>query len=98
MGRTQKPAIARGLFLFGVAVLVLTSSSSAQNLVDNGDFEEGVDAFVTWPGYVGNGANPAEIPGWTGSGGRGINPVVPGGDGDAPFGNGDNSTHFAFGT
>ena len=42
----------------------------------NGDFEQDVDQFTTWPGYVADGDNPAEVPEWLGSGGRGINPVA----------------------
>lgn len=79
-----------------MAAAVLTSQASAQTVV-NGDFEADTDLFVTWPGYAGDGANPAQITGWTGIGGVGINPVVPGGAGDAPFrDNGDNSTSVAF--
>ena len=79
-----------------IAALMLTSQASAQTVV-NGDFETDTDLFVTWPGYAGDGANPAQISGWTGTGGVGINPVVPGGAGDAPFrDNGDNSTSIGF--
>jgi MYXO-CTERM domain-containing protein len=81
------------------AGLALSTASPtwAANLVTNGDFETDADLFVTWPGYVANGANPANITGWTGGGGHGINPVAPGGDGDAPFrDNGDNTTSVAF--
>jgi hypothetical protein len=68
----------------------------AQTVV-NGDFEADLGAWVTWPGYAANGANPAEITGWTGTGGRGINPVVPDGAGDKPFrDNGNNTTAIAF--
>jgi MYXO-CTERM domain-containing protein len=84
------------LLLTGMALSV-ASPALAQNLVVNGDFETDTDLFVTWPGYVANGENPAEITGWTGEGGRGINPVVPGGPDDAPFrDNGNNTTSVAF--
>jgi hypothetical protein len=76
--------------------LVAASVLPAAELVVNGDFEADTAGFVVWPGYVG-GNNPAEIPSWTGTGGRGINPVVPGGAGDAPFrDNGGNTTSIAF--
>ena len=79
-----------------MAALMLSSPAAAQTVV-NGDFETDTDLFVTWPGYTANGANPAQITGWTGMGGVGINPVVPGGAGDAPFrDNGDNSTSVGF--
>ena len=79
-----------------MAALMLSSPAAAQTVV-NGDFETDPDLFVTWPGYTANGANPAQITGWTGMGGVGINPVVPGGAGDAPFrDNGDNSTSVGF--
>ncbi len=76
---------------------VLTTPGFAQNLVVNGDFETDTELFVTWPGYVGSGANPTTISGWTTVGGAGINPVVPGAPTDAPFrDNGDNTTSVAF--
>jgi hypothetical protein len=65
-------------------------------IVANGDFETGAEAFVEWPGYIG-GANPVEIPSRIGTGGRGINPVFPGGPTDAPFrDNGGNFTTVAW--
>lgn len=83
--------------MIGLLVAALTSPGFAQNLVVNGDFETDADLFVTWPGYIANGANPATITGWAAVGGAGINPVVPGGPGDAPFrDNGDNTTSVAF--
>ena len=92
-----------GKAIFGLATcvavmawLILPCGTYGADFVVNGDFESGTDAFVGWPGYVG-GDNPTEIPEWTGTGGRGLNPVVPGGDGDAPFrDNGDNDTSVAF--
>ena len=79
-----------------MTALVLSSPIAAQT-VANGDFESDTELFVTWPGYVGDGANPAQISGWTGAGGVGINPVVPAGAGDAPFrDNGDNVTSIGF--
>ena len=84
-----------------MTLFVSGSSYGAVNLV-NGDFETGADQFVQWPGYVGGtgdaGTNPAQITGWTGDGGHGINPVVPGAAGDSPFDDPSswNSTNFAF--
>jgi hypothetical protein len=61
--------------------------------IANADFETGAAGFTTFPGYTG-GSNPAEIPSWTGSGNRGINPTS---GGSTPFrDNGFNSTHVAF--
>jgi len=62
--------VAAVLFL-GLAVPLF-----AQNLVVNGNFTNNATAFVTWPGYVGSGSNPTNVPGWTqvaGSGGYGVN-------------------------
>ena len=47
-------------FLFALPV-----SSLAQNLVVNGNFTNNAAGFVTWPGYVGSGGNPINVPGWT---------------------------------
>src|SRR5262249_50712609 len=76
--------------------LTLSCVGQAQGLV-NGDFELDASAFVVWPGYVGQGSNPAEVPGWTGWGGRGVNPIAGGGDDAAPFSdNGSHPTPLAF--
>ncbi len=79
------------LFAAGVSGVAAVS-------VANGDFEQDTALFTVWPGYVdGGGVNPSNISGWTGEGGRGINPVVPNGPGDAPFrDNGTNATSIAF--
>lgn len=63
-----------------VFMLVFASHLSAAELVVNGDFETEWDSFVVWPGYVGGAnddgdTNPIDVPEWTGSGGRGINPI-----------------------
>jgi hypothetical protein len=87
-----------------VAAMALATCSAplwaAPNVV-NGDFEADTGLWVVWPGYVSGAAgdlvNPANITGWTGSGGHGINPVVPNGPTDAPFrDNGDNTSSVAF--
>lgn len=94
--RPGKAIIGLAAFIAVTAWLILPCGTYGADFIVNGDFESGVDAFTGWPGYVG-GDNPAEIPEWTGTGGRGINPVVPGGAGDAPFrDNGDNATSVAF--
>lgn len=79
------------------AALIAFPSQAAVSVV-NGDFEADAASWVTWPGYAGNGGNPANIPGWTGAGGRGINPVVPGAGSDSPFDDPSswNKTRFAF--
>jgi hypothetical protein len=50
---------------------------AAQEQVVNGNFTANAAQFTTWPGYVGSGANPANITGWTEvvdlSGGIGVN-------------------------
>ncbi len=80
-----------------ITLLTLASPGWAANLVVNGDFETDTALWTVWPGYVAAGANPANITGWTGEGGRGINPVVPNGPTDAPFrDNGNNTTSVAF--
>ena len=88
-------------FLFRVSALVMcvawlcTATVNANPMVVNGDFE-GENTFTVWPGYVG-GDNPADIPGWTGDGGRGLNPIVSEHENPAPFrDNGDNDTTVAF--
>src|SRR5947208_804597 len=88
----------RRFFAPGIAGLAVRAViEPVHALLANGDFETGADQFVSWPGYVGFGSNPPEVPGWGGMGGRGINPVFPGGPDDAPFrDNGNNSTHVAF--
>ena len=77
-----------------ISVLLLGTSASA-NLVVNGDFETDAALFETWPGYTGWAPNPGEIPGWTGTGNRGINgPDIGAG---TPFSdNGDNPTNALF--
>ena len=49
----------------------------AQNLVVNGGFTSNAASFVTWPGYVGSGSNPTNVPGWSqvagSAGGYGVN-------------------------
>ncbi len=80
-----------------VAVMICGTQLRAAPTVVNGDFETDTDQWITWPGYAAGGENPVEITGWTGSGGYGINPVVPAADSDAPFrDNGDNTTSVAF--
>ena len=72
------------------------STVSAEPVIVNVDFENDTLGFTVWPGYVGNG-NPETISGWTGEGGRGINPVNLDHDNPAPFrDNGNNDTHVAF--
>jgi hypothetical protein len=70
----------------------------AEPMVVNGDFEMDTVGYSVWPGYVGGGGvNPANISGWTGDGGRGINPISSVHDSPAPFrDNGNNMTHIAF--
>ena len=58
-----------------VCLAVTLSPVVANELVINGDFNTDAELFTTWPGYVANGDNPAEVPDWFGEGGRGINPV-----------------------
>ena len=68
------------------------------NLVVNGDFESDTVSFSVWPGYTGNG-NPDDLSGWTGEGGRGVNPITNDAEARdlAPFrDNGDNETFVAF--
>ncbi|MGK0190242.1 MAG: hypothetical protein ACI9R3_006065 [Verrucomicrobiales bacterium] len=83
-------------------LLMIPVAANAAVVVANGDFEQDVDLFVAWPGYVGGsndaGTNPAAIPGWTNTGGVGINPVFPGAPSDSPFDDPSttNPTHFAF--
>jgi hypothetical protein len=66
-------------FLVSIAA-ICSSETFAVELVSNGDFELEAEEFIVWPGYVGGSneagdMNPAEIPEWLGTGGRGINPV-----------------------
>lgn len=85
-----------------VFLLALTVNVASAVTLINGNFETGVDEFVQWPGYTAGsgeaGTNPDNISGWSGEGGRGINPVVPGGGGDSPFDDPStwNTTNFAF--
>ena len=77
-------------------MLGILSTVSADPVVVNGDFENEVLGFTVWPGYVAGG-NPEDIFGWTGEGGRGINPVNSDHASPAPFrDNGNNDTHVAF--
>jgi len=59
------------------ALLGCVVAVPAQNLITNGSFTTSAASFSTWPGYVGYGANPAGIPGWTQTagpaGGYGVN-------------------------
>jgi hypothetical protein len=60
-----------------LALTLLTVAAPAQNLVVNGSFTGNAASFVTWPGYVGSGSNPTNVPGWTqvagSAGGYGVN-------------------------
>ena len=87
-----------GLVLAAIVCCGAIASVRATPYVVNGDFETDTELWTLWPGYAGqNGVNPPEITGWIGMGGRGINPVVPGGPTDAPFrDNGANVSHVAF--
>jgi hypothetical protein len=87
-----------GAAIATAAVVLSGGQAWAQPTVVNGDFEADTELWTVWPGYTGGGGvNPANITGWTGDGGRGINPVVPGGPTDYPFrDNGDNTTSVAF--
>ena len=58
------------------ALISTPSMLFGAEMIINGDFEQDVDQFTTWPGYVADGDNPAEVPEWFGTGGRGINPVA----------------------
>ncbi len=72
----------------------LAVPAMAGNLVTNGDFETGASSFTTPPGYTGQGSNPAEITGWTGTGLVGINPGN--GAGNQFANNGADLTNVAF--
>jgi len=56
---------------------MLAIPAGAQELVVNGNFTSNASAFVTWPGYVGSGSNPTNVPSWTqtvgSAGGYGVN-------------------------
>lgn len=91
------------LYAIGLGILAcMPTLVSASVVIANGDFEQDAELFVVWPGYVGGanptGTNPATIPGWTHTGGVGINPVQPGGAGDSPFNDPSttNTTYHAF--
>jgi hypothetical protein len=93
-------ALLRTLSILVVSGAMATVSIAAP-MVTNGDFEAETAGFVAWPGYTGGtdaaGTNPDNIAGWTGMGGRGINPISAAHDNPAPFrDNGDNDTHVAF--
>jgi len=68
----------RRIWILAVGMLAaLAESALAQNLVVNGNFTTNAAGFVTWPGYVGSGSNPTNVPGWTQlsgtAGGYGVN-------------------------
>jgi len=93
--KTARTSLLSTLCVSLAVMLILCAGTSRADMVVNGDFEADAGAFVTWPGYLG-GDNPAAITGWTGTGGLAINPVAPGGEGDAPFrDNGANDTTVA---
>jgi hypothetical protein len=75
----------------------LLACSVQATTVINGDFETGADGFTNWPGYVGA-PNPDAIPGWTGTGGHGINPGGIDHADPTPFDGGStfNTSNFAF--
>jgi len=62
-----------------LAIIAPVGLRAASITVANPSFE--ADNFPTNPGYVGSGQNPAEITGWLGTGGRGVN----GGGAGVPF-------------
>jgi hypothetical protein len=98
--RTALPSRFPHMIVISACVaLCLVPRAFCANLVVNGDFESDTGGFVTWPGYVANGQNPANVPMWTGTGGRGINPITnPAQTRDrAPFrDNGNNTSSVAF--
>ena len=99
MKTTVHTSVRHFVFVSAFAALLFMSNAFGAELVVNGDFEADTEGFVTWPGYVGNGQNPAEVSGWTGSGGRGVNPINDPADARAPApfrDNGDNDTSVAF--
>lgn len=59
------------------ALAAMAQVAVAQNLVVNGGFTSNAASFVTWPGYVGSGSNPTNVPGWSqvagSAGGYGVN-------------------------
>ncbi|MCP4192426.1 MAG: hypothetical protein GY768_17570 [Planctomycetaceae bacterium] len=82
--------------LVSAILIAMSLSLSAAPMVVNGDFESETEGFAVWPGYVG-GDNPAQIDGWIGTGGHGINPISSDHESPAPFrDNGGNDTHVAF--
>ena len=87
------------LLLAAVALCGLAAPVRADPTINNGDFETGADMFMTFPGYLGMGTNPSEIPGWDSHSGGGVG-VVPGSQTGDPDGacrdNGDNGTNVAF--
>ena len=101
MMRTRSFLAAQLPSILAVAAMsaLLTTNLFGANLVVNGDFESDADQFTTWPGYAADGDNPAEISGWTGAGGRGVNPITNAEEARdlAPFrNNGDNDSFVAF--
>ncbi len=45
-------------------LLAAAGATQAQNLILNGDFSANAAGFVTFPGYIGSGSNPANITDW----------------------------------
>ena len=83
------------LFSAALAVSALSVPSFATPIVANGDFELDATDFHTYPGYVGQAGNPAQVTEFSGpTGGYGINPS---GTGSAPFrDNGNDTTNVLF--
>ncbi len=83
MMRANMSWIIRAMLVASIAMWSAGSQvSKGQEFILNGDFQQDLDLWVVWPGYVNgaddNGINPPEISEWFNSGGVGINPVQPG--------------------
>ncbi|MEJ6780689.1 MAG: PEP-CTERM sorting domain-containing protein [Akkermansiaceae bacterium] len=87
------------LSIAATAALVLSASSStAANVVVNGDFSVDATLFSASPGYTTSSPNPTTIPSWTWvgtGGGHGVNGTIVGMH--SPFGPTDNSATSTWG-
>jgi hypothetical protein len=82
MRRTARWRDSLVVLICTVGVATGWTTASGQEFILNGDFQQDIDQWVAWPGYVNgtneNGTNPPEISEWFHMGGVGINPVMPG--------------------
>jgi hypothetical protein len=84
------------LFSTLLAAPLMWAGVAHANLVLNGDFETDGSQFVTYPGYIGQGGNPSQIPDWPLSSSDLVGVTSGSITGPDFFANGGDTTYVAF--